>query len=143
MRQTKKKTIVKSTPIKHSKREQLAIDKREERDMIQNARSAKMRKLFIRLFGFRKHTSIPKKRRKPPRGQPLPPPEHYTSWVEYAVFNTHLGTIYDDAICGLYPWDVTREDLDKALLNEYLALCEAAGVEISEESRERLAKRFS
>lgn len=110
--------------------------------MIKNA-SAKTRKLFIHLFGFRKHTSIPKKRRKPPRDQPLPPPNHYASWVEYAVLNTSLGTIYDDSTCGLYPWDVTREELDKALLNEYLALCEAAGVEISEESRERLERRFS
>lgn len=134
---------MKSAQKKHSRREQLTIDKREDREMIKNARGTKSHNWFIRILGLRKHPATPKRRHRPPIGQPLPPPKPYTSWVEYAVFNTRLGTIYNDAICGLYPWDVTREELDKALLNDYLALCKSAGVEISEETMARLQNCFS
>lgn len=135
------KKPVKTKDIKPSVRDQAAADKREHIEMLRDVRP-KNRKFLTTLL--KPHAPI--KPRKQPRTLPIgmapPPPDGYASWMEYAVINTHLGTIYDDSIFGIYPWSVTREELNKALLNEYLALCKSAGVAISEESRARLERQF-
>ncbi len=136
------KATPKHKPRKLSKRAQLALEKREDDEMIRNAKGAETRKFLMQLLRFRKHSIFPTKQKTLPKGQLPPPPEHYTSWVEYAVLNTSLRTVYLDTISGFYPWSVTHDDLDKALLSDYLALCQAAGVKISDESMARLEGKF-
>ena len=76
-----------------------------------------------------------KQRRKTAKKKVLPPPEPYASWVAYAVANADIKTIYLDSLLDLYPVKATRDELRQALKDEYFALCEAAGVEVSKESR--------
>ena len=71
-------------------------------------------------------------------GQPLPPPNPYASWMEYAIAtaNTHMLDL--DSIDGTYPVRASRSELRQAIRDEYYALCKIAGIEVTEESRTRI-----
>jgi len=81
-----------------------------------------------------------KQRRKTVKKRILPSPEPYASWVEHAVATADTRGVYLDSIMGEYPVMVSRDELRQALRDEYYALCKAAGVEISEESFDRLRR---
>lgn len=84
-----------------------------------------------------------KKRHTPTRNFRPAPPAPFSSWMEYALCNLDTWSIHDDMAWEQpYPWDVSRTHIEKAILEEYLTLCEAAGVELSEESLDRLKQRF-
>ncbi|MDO8810548.1 MAG: hypothetical protein Q7J38_00770 [Gallionella sp.] len=85
------------------------------------------------------HISDNKKpRRKTVKKRIFSSPEPYASWVEYAVATADTKDIYHDSIMGVYPVMVSRDDLRQAIKDEYFVLRKAAGVEVSEESIDRI-----
>jgi len=68
----------------------------------------------------------------------LPPPGPYASWMEYAAATADTKGIQLETILGTYPICVSRDNLRRAIKDEYYALCEAAGIDVTEESRTRI-----
>lgn len=73
-------------------------------------------------------------------GEALPAPHPYASWMEYAAATASTRMIHLDAIDGTYPVDVDRDELRRAIKDEYYALCKAAGIEVNEDSHTRIEK---
>jgi hypothetical protein len=130
---------------KRSVREGLFAQEQLSRNLLRDAKPQD-KKFFSHLFR-RKPKPKPKigsqKKPIPSDAINLPPPAPFSNWMECALFNTDIGSLHNDLIWEQsYSWEISRSDMEKAILNEYLTLCATAGIELSEDTLARLKKRF-